>query len=249
MPFSISELLLPGQTRSLHLYEARFLSLLEHAQTHSNNLVCVGLESNNGLLSLSVLASLSKVKRLEVGVSCDLKALQTLSLHNLLPYSEDYPFLLANCTAKPLKGDAQRCADLYEKLTTISSSITEMSNGQNVPISSNVELKIDPRAILGSIKPDDSKKAVSLKDRSEKANEDSSSGDGDDDNDSLLSLYSYSSYLAFEGFSLVDKIKVLSNESLEGRLMDGCRILGEKENEMRAKCMIKNLAEEWEEKN
>jgi hypothetical protein len=29
-------------------------------------------------------------------------------------------------------------------------------------------LKIDPRAILGSIKPDDSKKAVSLKDRSEK---------------------------------------------------------------------------------
>lgn len=168
MPFSISELLLPGQTRSLHLYEARFLSLLEHAQTHSNNLVCVGLESNNGLLSLSVLASLSKVKRLEVGVSCDLKAIQTLSLHNLLPYSEDYPFLLANCTAKPLIGDAQRCTDLYEKLTTISSSITEISNGQNVPISSNVELKIDPRAILGSIKPDDSKKAVSLKDRSEK---------------------------------------------------------------------------------
>lgn len=84
---------------------------------------------------------------------------------------------------------------------------------------------------------------------SSQANEDSSSGDGDDDNDSLLSLYSYSSYLAFEGFSLVDKIKVLSNESLEGRLMDGCRILGEKENEMRAKCMIKNLAEEWEEKN
>jgi len=120
-----------------------------------------------------------------------------------------------------------------------------MSNRQNVPISSNIELKVDPRAIPGSIKPDDSKKAVSLKDRSEKANQ--NSGVGDDVNDSSLSLYSYSSYLAFEGFSLMDKIKCLSNDSLEGRLMDGCRILGEKENEMRAKCMIKNLAEEWEE--
>lgn len=31
MPFSINELLLPGQTRYCHLYEARFLSLLEYS--------------------------------------------------------------------------------------------------------------------------------------------------------------------------------------------------------------------------
>lgn len=103
-------------------------------------------------------------------------------------------------------------------------------------------MKVDPRAIPGYANVGEAK-VSDLRSRSERANDILGL------ESTKLSLYSFASYLTFSSFPLVDKIKVLSNENLEGRLMDGCRVLGEREREVRAKMMLKGVVEEWEDKN
>ena len=94
LPLDLSEVLLPGQTRHLHLYEARFLSLLTKAQTTCNNEVLLGLMHNGGMLKLAVLAKLESTTREEVGVGVDLRAVKVCNLVGV-ESEMDVPFLQA----------------------------------------------------------------------------------------------------------------------------------------------------------
>jgi len=244
MPFSINELLLPGQTRYCHLYEALFLSLLEYSLAECDGQVVMGLEANEGLLSLGILGKITDLKKLDVGAGINLTSLTPLKLSQILPFGslDDSPFLKANCTLPPLTGSLTRCSELYDNLISIDQSINRISEDEGIPINKYKEMKVDPRAIPGYANVGEAK-VSDLRSRSERANDILGL------ESTKLSLYSFASYLTFSSFPLVDKIKVLSNENLEGRLMDGCRVLGEREREVRAKMMLKGVVEEWEDKN
>eukprot|EP00960_Hanusia_phi_P025997 746002-Hanusia_phi.AAC.3 len=69
MPFPIEDMILPGETKKLHLYEARFLALFEEAlKLHGG---CVGsllfLETGE-LAQISPLLQIEEWRRLDVGV-------------------------------------------------------------------------------------------------------------------------------------------------------------------------------------
>jgi Lon protease-like protein len=72
-PFPIEELLLPGESKELHLYEPRFLALLEEARA-SGELCAQMIYTDDGLCSLGALLSLESLVRREIGVNVVVRA-------------------------------------------------------------------------------------------------------------------------------------------------------------------------------
>jgi hypothetical protein len=87
-PFPITELLLPGETKELHLYEARFLSLLKQA-LGDGGLAAQLVFADQGLLSLGSLLAIESCEQREVGCNVVVRAvgrLKVVDVHGTEPF-------------------------------------------------------------------------------------------------------------------------------------------------------------------
>lgn len=87
--FQPHEVMLPGSRKVLHLYEARFLALLDECMKSSGGLL-VHATNINGMVNLvATLARIESIERAEVGARVELVAEQrvrVLSVKNMEPY-------------------------------------------------------------------------------------------------------------------------------------------------------------------
>jgi len=97
LPFSVDDIMLVGEFKNLHLYEARFLALFEDAQVNRNGLLAQALiipqPEGVGFSPVASLLKIEKWDRLDIGVSATVKSIGRVSLTD---FDSVDPFLLAN---------------------------------------------------------------------------------------------------------------------------------------------------------
>ena len=266
MPLDLGEVLLPGQTRHLHLYEARFLSLLETSQAKCNSEVILGLMHGQGMLKLGVLAKLESTTREQVGAGVDLRAVRAVGIGGLT-MSDDLPFMQARCDkylATPSPDQQEDDEGLLSQVLEAWSSVGSLLSKADLR---NQELRVDPRSFDSHVE-----------------------APGDDDGDLIMrakaaagacknsinpdphSVKEYASWLCFEvswntrqrqracikpsdrfeatlthpscysqqGSGIADKVKALEARGTNERLAVGLSLLRERERVLAAKVAIKS---------
>jgi len=97
LPFPIQDIMMPGETKKLHLYEARFLSLFQEAMYNRDELIvqAVIVEQPNGagFCSVGNLLKVTEWDRLEIGVTATVKSIGRVRLHSFPSLD---PYLSAN---------------------------------------------------------------------------------------------------------------------------------------------------------
>ncbi|KAG0608474.1 hypothetical protein M758_8G108600 [Ceratodon purpureus] len=111
LPFSPAEVFIPTSSKTLHLYEARFLSLLEEVMAKGNNLLAhIVIEPVKGgeggvasfVATYGCLARIESVKQLEIGALVSIRGLGRIKMVNLtqmepfikstvMPVRDEYP--------------------------------------------------------------------------------------------------------------------------------------------------------------
>lgn len=81
LPFGLQELLLPGETKQVHLYEARFLALFEEAEKTDKGCVAMMLITpNNGVAAVTSLLEIEESRKQEIGVWARLRCVGRVRL-------------------------------------------------------------------------------------------------------------------------------------------------------------------------
>ncbi|XP_024517619.1 uncharacterized protein LOC112341551 isoform X2 [Selaginella moellendorffii] len=112
LPFKAAEVLVPSSTKTLHLYEARFLALLEDALRKCHNLFVhvvierTGRSANEYAFRYGCLSHILHVKRLEVGALVTIRGIGRVRLISL---SQMEPFLKG--VVVPVKDETPKDAD------------------------------------------------------------------------------------------------------------------------------------------
>ena len=157
MPFDVRELLLPGQSRYLHLYEARFISLFEEAHLKGDRgAIACGFMTSEGLLRFGVEARVEKWERLEVGVGVLVRAARPLRIERLASGEVDRFMRVAvrehGRAAPGGAGGGGAAADeaiLLDEVRGAHDALRELGESANVELDEANELAVDPRAMMG----------------------------------------------------------------------------------------------------
>lgn len=83
LPFSLTEALLPGETKQVHLFEARFLSLFEAAAKNHNMLGQLLVTPGGNVAAVSSLIEVEESRRKDIGVWAQLKCVGRIKLLEL----------------------------------------------------------------------------------------------------------------------------------------------------------------------
>jgi len=259
MPFGLDELLLPGSSRYLHLYEARFLNLFEASVgNHSSVLGAVFMGSGGRLIRVGTLLEVDDYKRLQVGIGVTVRAVGRFAIEDVDPASEDLAYLrvlaadfddAADASAaaaelgKALGGDAALGdAALGEKVLVAIEAIEELSKASGIGDDVD-EIRVDPRGFEELLGDDDGADSA-LEDlgpmrsrlrvaASTKARRLISGPTLAAEEVDLLS------FLALEGASVQNKLDALMSQTPKQRLGDALLVLEERRSRLAAKASIK----------
>ena len=80
LPFSLTEALLPGETKQVHLFEARFLSLFESSAKNHNMLGQLLVTPGGNVAAVTSLIEVEESRRKDVGVWAQLKCVGRIKL-------------------------------------------------------------------------------------------------------------------------------------------------------------------------
>ena len=95
LPFGIHELLLPGETKQLHLFEARFLTLFDRAAQGHGCLSQLLLTPAGGVASVSTLLEVEETRRQEVGVWAKVKCVARVEIQEVTEDAATEAFAVA----------------------------------------------------------------------------------------------------------------------------------------------------------
>ena len=91
LPFSLEEALLPGETKQVHLFEARFIQLFsESAAKHHDCLGALYFAPGNNVLSVTSLLEVEEFQKKEFGVWARLKCVGRVRIQELEKTEFDY---------------------------------------------------------------------------------------------------------------------------------------------------------------
>jgi len=94
LPFGIDEALLPGETKQVHLYEARFIQLFEHAlERHDSCLGALLITPRGSVAAVTTLLEMEEFRREEFGVWAQLKCVGRVKLREVR--ESDYLYVAA----------------------------------------------------------------------------------------------------------------------------------------------------------
>ena len=96
LPFPLEEGLLPGETKQVHLFEARFIQLFAEATEKHDGCVGAMLFSPNGnVASVTTLLEIEEYKKQEFGVWAKLKCVGRVRLTEVK--QTDFEYVMATC--------------------------------------------------------------------------------------------------------------------------------------------------------
>lgn len=246
LPFAADEVLLPGQSRYLHLYEARFLALFEYATSKCDSELCMGFFVGDGaLLATATRARIDSWKQLDVGVGATVTGVARCAVESIC--TEDRPFLVANVRrvvdddAESGTSDEDRRA-LADRVVALYAEVESLARRHSIASRRENELSADPRAFD---QPDAATAAAAAKIKAdapqarsliERACELSARPNGTSSPE--LELLSF---LALEGSELELKLNALTMASCHERLVLAEAELQRQRSELAAKAAIKSL--------
>ena len=236
MPFAADEVLIPGQSRYLHLYEARFLALFEHATTKCGSDIVLGFfAGDNALLRCATRARVDAWERLDVGVGVTLRGVSRCTIAGV-DQTEDQPFL--QCALEALADDGAGDAAAADAVATLADEVDELAARHDIDSGRTKEISVDPRAMVDEGGEPDLARTGSLSDRVASLSADARPGDVRDSE--LLS------FLALEGASPDVKLKMLASTSRADRLDAAKTELERQRAELAAKASLKSLNLSWD---
>ena len=241
MPFGADEVLIPGQSRYLHLYEARFLSLFEYCTRECDDDVVLGFfAGDSALLRCATRARVDAWERLDVGVGVTVRGVARCTISDVERYN-DQPFMVADVgvledadAVSAPASDANEAAAV-DVVSELADEVDELSSRHDIAASRENELAVDPRAMSN---PEDVvRRTTSLTQRA--AELASTARPGDCDRNELLS------FLALEGAPPDVKLKMLASTSRAERLAAARGELERQKAELAAKASLKSLNLSW----
>lgn len=224
LPFAANEILLPGDERYLHLYEARFLALFEHATKSCDHVVVLAFSLGENLLATATLATIESWERLDVGVGATIRGDARCKLSGL---RTDEPYILA--TVEPIADDrddeaaAERCRQLLDE-------VNELGRRHAIETDSKTRnIAVDPRAVLLP----QASPANDVTDLTGRASD-------------RISQLELQSFLALKGAPVEVKLKALVTRDQKARWLLAEDDLDRQRRELAAKAAIKNLDLSWD---
>ena len=117
LPFGLEEALLPGETKQVHLYEARFLQLFEEAEAKHNSCVSQLLVTPGGnVAAVSSLLEIEESRKQDVGVWAKLRCIGRIRLAEVEPTDFGYVRAQVSLVTDKPPGDEDIEAALTECL-------------------------------------------------------------------------------------------------------------------------------------
>ena len=232
MPFGSDEVLIPGQSRYLHLYEARFLALFDHATKECGDDVVLGFfAGDNALLRCATRARVDRWERLDVGVGVTLRGVSRCSIAGV-DQTEDHPFLLCaleDLADAPGGGGGEAAA---AEIRALADEVDALAARHDIDAGRSKEIAVDPRAMVDEADVGDVARSGSLGDRVAALSADARAGDATDAE--LLS------FLALEGAPPDLKLRMLASTSRAERLDAAKAELERQKAELAAKASLKS---------
>jgi len=93
LPFPLHDAMLPGETKQLHLYEARFLTLFEHAlldPSRNMHIAQLLITSNNNVLNVCPVIRIVEWERREIGVWAKVVCYGRMKVRNVVESEYEY---------------------------------------------------------------------------------------------------------------------------------------------------------------
>ena len=153
MPFGADEVLIPGQSRYLHLYEARFLSLFEYCTRECDDDVVLGFfAGDSALLRCATRARVDAWERLDVGVGVTVRGVARCTISDVERYN-DQPFMVATADIlEDADAVAAPASDANEKaavdvVSELADEVDSLSARHDIAASRENEIAVDPRAM------------------------------------------------------------------------------------------------------
>lgn len=154
LPFSLDDLLLPGETKQVHLYEARFLELFTQAEKSDHG--CVGqllILPNGGVVANTALLEIEESRKQDIGVWARLRCVGRVEIEELEPTDYDYyratVKLITDSPSEPVGVETLNecmeahasCHELVAKLEVArgSSDAAGSEEGDELPLDERVE--------------------------------------------------------------------------------------------------------------
>jgi len=124
LPFGLEEALLPGETKQVHLYEARFIQLFADAASKHDS--CVGqllFVPNQGAVATTTLLEVEEYRKEEFGVWAQLKCVGRVQLLEI--EQTDFEYVLGTVSLVSDE-DSSSAAVKAEELTQLHTSVVEL---------------------------------------------------------------------------------------------------------------------------
>mmetsp|Transcript_5138 Transcript_5138/g.11414 ORF Transcript_5138/g.11414 Transcript_5138/m.11414 type:complete len:254 (-) Transcript_5138:589-1350(-) len=160
--FDVGELLLPGQKRYLHLYEARFIQVLQDSLDHHQNTFgfAFSVQSAGELLRVTTVVEIDEYQKLEVGVGVTVRGVGRALITKVMqadPYVkaqvsiyEDQEVVAPSIGNEIEGGSAasEAAAAAAEKLFALHEAMQEQEEKAQISSRVSKEISLDPRAML-----------------------------------------------------------------------------------------------------
>ncbi|KAL9173488.1 hypothetical protein ABFS82_03G118000 [Erythranthe guttata] len=147
LPFPIDQVLVPSEGKTLHLYEARYIALLEESLFQKNKLFVhfvldpIGITGSSGEASFAArfgcLVIIEKVERLDIGALVEIRGVGRVKI---LELKQGQPYLTGEVA--PLQDN------VLHKMTEISSKISELKQALHSLTILEIKLKTPGEALL-----------------------------------------------------------------------------------------------------
>lgn len=141
LPFGISDILFPGETKQVHLFEARFLKVFEEAEKNDNK--CVGqllVTPGGSVPQVTGLLEIEESKRQDIGVWARLRCVGRVAISGI--EATDYGYFRANVSLvtdntteavdqeliSECRDAHERCRGLFMKLAKLRPQLLEESD-------------------------------------------------------------------------------------------------------------------------
>ncbi|KAE8056177.1 hypothetical protein FH972_012970 [Carpinus fangiana] len=147
LPFNINEVLVPSESKTLHLYEARYLSLLDESLLRKKKLFVhfvldpIAISESSGEASFAArygcLVLIENVERLDVGALVSIRGIGRIKI---LKFVQADPYII---------GEVIPMQDMiYDSLSKVSSKVMEVREAINSLNSLEIKLKAPNEALL-----------------------------------------------------------------------------------------------------